>query len=592
MAAWGLAVGAAPRDGALGAEAEAAVAPHPRLYFDAAELAAARAARDDDPVRARIWENLIASAEWCRAQPVRREWIATRADDPQYENLYDRFYAAMHDTAIVEHLALASALHAPEADPYFPAARAWALGAAEVWRNEAGNAPDAGKAYAVLRVTKALAVAYDALYVRLSAEERDRIRRTLTEVGSAYAQFFQQSAVAGEGYNKHHGSVEAAPLGIVALAILDEEPAARQWLELAIQKHVDYLLPHALTPSGTSDQSSNFWASTLQYRILFFEPLRRATGRDLLREFPDALPGNMGLAAVAAGQPRELRYNEDQRSVLFGPSYGQINYWSPVLLYLARHHRRSTFQHLALWDESLGSIQRTRYVTPVRKEELLFGFGPYAYLWYDPSVPAVAEDDAPLSFAFPEPEVDEAYLRGSYAPGGIVLGMKKGGLIVHAGGRPVLVDQLPVADVNAPAPAAAGTVLEEQPGRAVLQTDGPRALGLGRQRIELQRPGSLRIERETAQPLSWYFHGDPRREGNAWIWADGTRLEVRRGEIVGVVEDGYRETKKHYGGMQFADPHPFVYPVTTVRPVAGRIDLEVALPGGARATTGPESTEP
>ena len=58
-------------------------------------------------MHARIWENLIRSADWCRQQPPRAEWIPTLADDPQYENLYDRFYAAMHDMAIIEHLAFA-----------------------------------------------------------------------------------------------------------------------------------------------------------------------------------------------------------------------------------------------------------------------------------------------------------------------------------------------------------------------------------------------------------------------------------------------------------------------------------------------------
>jgi hypothetical protein len=38
---------------------------------------------------------------------------------------------------------------------------------------------------------------------------------------------------------------------------------------------------------------------------------------------------------------------------------------------------------------------------------------------------------------------------------------------------------------------------------------------------------------------------------------------------------GYVETKVHYGGMKFADPHPFTYPTITVEPVDGRIKLEV-----------------
>ena len=77
-----------------------------------------------------IWRNLQASADWCLQQPPRTEWIPTAADDPQYENLYDRFYAAMHDLAIVETLAFASALSDPASDPYFAHARAWLLAAA------------------------------------------------------------------------------------------------------------------------------------------------------------------------------------------------------------------------------------------------------------------------------------------------------------------------------------------------------------------------------------------------------------------------------------------------------------------------------
>ena len=41
-----------------------------------------------------------------------------------------------------------------------------------VWKHEAQNKADASKAYAVLRIMKALAVAYDLLYDRLTEPER------------------------------------------------------------------------------------------------------------------------------------------------------------------------------------------------------------------------------------------------------------------------------------------------------------------------------------------------------------------------------------------------------------------------------------
>ncbi len=262
---------------------------HPRLYLTPEELPRLRATRADG-LRGQIWQNLTASADWCCRQPPRTEWIPTAAEDPQYENLYDRFYAAMHDLAVVETLAFASVLSDPGSDPYFEHARDWLLATARVWGQEAKNLPDASKAYAVLRVTKGMAVSYDLLFDRLTAREREEVRTAIVGIMDSYYTFFQVPSTAGEGYNKHHGSVDAAPFGVAALALVGEVPQADAWLELAVEKHVNYLLPHALTPSGTNDQSSNFWASTLLYRILFLDALRRTTGRDLLREFPRRCP--------------------------------------------------------------------------------------------------------------------------------------------------------------------------------------------------------------------------------------------------------------------------------------------------------------
>jgi Domain of unknown function (DUF4962) len=547
---------------------------HPRLYFTSTDLPKLREHKKSG-VHAKIWANLAKSADWCAEQTPRTEWIPTAATDPQFENLYDRFYAAMHDAAIVEHLAFTSALSDPSDDRYFDAAREWLLASAKVWKNEANNKPDASKAYAVLRIAKALGVGYDLLFDRLKNDERQTVRDAIVAICIPYHAFFQIPSTAGAGYNKHHGSVDAAPFGVAALAVLGEVPQAEAWLEEAIKKHVDYLLPHALTPSGTSDQGTTFWGSTVIYRIFFCDALKRVTGRDLFAEFPNSLPGRIGLAAIAAGQPASLEYNENSRSVLFAPSYAQINNISPAMLYLARHHRRSIYQHLALWDESLGSIQHTRFITPNRKEELLFCYGPYAYLWYDASVAPAIEPHLPYSLEFSEPEVNEAYMRSSYEPGAIVAGMYKGMINVHAGGQRVLVEQLYINDSGGPLKPVEEMLVADDGRHATIRCVGPKPLGIGEQVVELIRPDKLTINRTTEKPITWWYAANPTQNDKTFDWANGTQLKVIQGTISKVDPKGYVDAKRHYGGMQFADPHPFVYPMVTVQPANGKVVIEI-----------------
>ena len=128
------------------------------------------------------------------------------------------------------------------------------------------------------------------------------------------------------------------------------------------------------------------------------DALQRVTGKDLFGPYEKHMNADLALASIAA--EKHPGYNRYHQTVVHEASYGQLDYYSPVLAKLAREYRRPIFQHLALWDHSLGSIQKTRYVTPTRKIALLFELGGYAYVWYDPTVPEVA-DEKRLSYHFP-----------------------------------------------------------------------------------------------------------------------------------------------------------------------------------------------
>src|SRR5262249_15801712 len=153
------------------------------------------------------------------------------------------------------------------------------LASCRAWKREADNAPDGGKAYAVMRLLKGVAVAYDSVYEQFSDAEREEIRATLAAIAQKYYEgYFTTPTITGPRFHTHHAIVEWASLGVTALALLDEVPQAGQWLEVTVKKFEEHLLPTGLAPDGAQTEGATFWASTMQYRLFFMDALRRVTG--------------------------------------------------------------------------------------------------------------------------------------------------------------------------------------------------------------------------------------------------------------------------------------------------------------------------
>ncbi len=553
---------------------------HPRLFFTAPELAELRRARSGG-LRAVMWRNIQKSAGWCLTRTPRKEWIAPIEPDPIYANLYDRFYAIMHDMAVAEYLAFAHAYS--DDDRYFNAAREWALALCRVWVREADGQPEENKAYAVMRLLKGVAVCYDLLYERLAESERRELRDMLLEVGGKYfAWYLKNPGLAAETQEPHHGSVEAASFGIVALALLGDAPQAADWLEPMVRKHTEWLLPNALTASGTHNQTTNFWISIMQYRISFMDALRRVTGRDLFQDYAKFMDGKVALAAAAGpGHGPERLYSETGESWLWGPSFAQIEYAAPVLFFLARQYRRPIYQYLAFWDRVPGAIENTRH-QGLTGDQMLFDWGVYAYAWYDPSVAAEVEPNLPRSFRFKDPhenyilETDEAYVRSSFEPGAICAGVIRGALMAHAGGALVFVDFVPTWPPRKP---MTELVVSDDGSRAVVHCVAPDDSTFSEQTLALERPSRLTLRRVTDQSVCWWCHASPQRDGNALRWPNGTVLKVTRGEIESLEPLGYTEEKiVGMGKLKLPDPMPTTYPVITARPSDGELRIEVTVP--------------
>ncbi len=537
---------------------------HPRLYFTTNNLSELRASRFSG-TRAMIWKNLSRSADWCLTRPPRADWIAPVTPDPRYENLYDRFYAIMGDLAITEHLAFAYALSGDA--NYGDAARAWVLASCRAWQREAEARPDSGKAYAVSRLLKGVAVGYDAAFDRFTEAERTEIRETLTRISRKYfAEWFNMPAISGPGYHTHHAIVEWASFGVVALVLLGDVPEAQEWLDATTRKFEEHLLPHGLAPDGAQTEGATFWASTMQYRLFFMDALRRVTGKDLFQPFAKQMNADLALASVARRKRPGL--DEHHANVVLEPSYGQLDYYAPVLLALAREYRRPIYQHLARWDESLGHLQRSRYVTP-NGEELLFELGGYAFLWCDDSLSPKSVEKQ-LSWHFPS--VEEAYARNSWKAGDLLVGVRKGEIVVHAGGWAVLVQ--PGVTTN---PPAAGAILQvtDDGRRAVIRSGTNATASL---QVDLdRRKGTLLILRNGSDPLHFWCQGEPKRNGDQLKWQNGTTLTVREGCLAEWSPEGYPTLLAVGNGLlPLKDPIAKSHPLVTVSPgTDGRIVLEV-----------------
>ncbi len=391
----------------------------------------------------------------------------------------------------------------------------------------------------MLRMLKGVSTAYDMLYNQLGADDRAEVRSVIAQVGEKYYQWYLQNPKMGtieQGH--HHATVETTSFGITALAVLDEVPQARQWLDLMVKKNRESLLPHGLEPDGAQIEGATFWASTMQYRIALMDALQRVTGEDLFTPFADNMSDKLALAGIAA--EKLVEPNQDNQTVIFEPSYGQLDYYSPVLLAMARFYHKPLDQHLALWDHTFGSLQKTRYITH-NGIQLLLEWGGYAYAWYDDSVKPAVPADAPLAFDFPS--VHERYWRESYEPNGIVAGQHDNQVIVHAGGRPVFID-----------------------------FDKPR---LTHQQIALAN-GVLTLTRETNDPQQWWCYGPFTRQGNTLTFGDGTTMELKVGSMESIDEHGYREEKiVGMGKLKLKDPMPTTYPVIKAQPHDGKMILEI-----------------
>src|SRR5213075_663486 len=115
--------------------------------------------------------------------------------------------------------------------------------------------------------------------------------------------------------------------------------------------------------------------------------------------------------------------------------------------------------------------------------------------------------ESKLSWSFPS--VDEAYARVSWKPGDLVVGVRKGELVVQAGGQAVLVE----SGLTTNNPAENKILgLTDDGGRAMIRSSAGVASSL---ELELDRKKERLLLRRTGF-ANWQFwcQGEPKRHGN------------------------------------------------------------------------------
>jgi hypothetical protein len=169
--------------------------------------------------------------------------------------------------------------------------------------------------------------------------------------------------------------------------------------------------------------------------------------------------------------------------------------------------------------------------------------------------------------------VDEAYLRLSWEPGDLLVGVRKGEVVVHAGGQTLLIE--PITWREPPAGLGIGS-LEDNGEEARICCTGPAGSSLN---IQLHRPSrTLRLQRRVPGPWSWWSHVCPVVEGNTLQW-EQVQLQVQAGNLQALDPTGFTsKLSVGTGLLDLADPAPRCLPLVTVEPDGeGLVELALRL---------------
>lgn len=250
---------------------------HPRLWLDEGGIASLRKAIKADPAHAG-WDVFYDKS----VKPWRdREIIAEPQPYPnniRVATLWRQMYIDCQEVIYaIRHLAIAGRVLGDQA--LLDRAKDWLLAVA-AWDPKGATARSYNDE-AAFRVAVALAWGYDWLHDQMSDAERDTVRAVLLERSREVATHVMANArIHIFPYDSHAVRSLSAVLTITCIALLDDEPEARGWLDYTID-----FLSTLYSPWGGADggwaEGSHYWMTGMAYLIDAANLIRNFCGIDL-----------------------------------------------------------------------------------------------------------------------------------------------------------------------------------------------------------------------------------------------------------------------------------------------------------------------
>jgi len=254
------------------------IGAHPRIWIGEDKIAALRETRDGE--RKPLWDAFLEQgvAPWMEREAVKEP--ERYPGDVRVIKLWRRLYMDCQEALYaVKHGVVAWRVTGEE--QYLKVAKTWLLHIA-AWDVEGPTARTYNDE-AAFRVTTALAWGYDWLYDVLTQEEKDKVKRSLMHRARELYDYVRNQIQIHIRLLDSHG-VRSLSMTLVpaALALLGEEPEAREWLDYTIEYFFTIFTPWGGEDGGWAE-GPTYWQSGVSFFTEANCLIREAIGIDVFK---------------------------------------------------------------------------------------------------------------------------------------------------------------------------------------------------------------------------------------------------------------------------------------------------------------------